>query len=69
MKLSKILTAAALAAVLGGGAAPTFAGEISNMLAKAIQAAVVPSTWPGAGSARRRWPASYRSRAQVILRS
>ena len=43
MKLSKILTATALAAVFGGGAAPTFAGEISNMPAKAIQAAVVPA--------------------------
>src|SRR6266851_5903366 len=43
MKLSKILTAAALAAMLGGGAAPAFAGEMSNMPAKAIQAAVVPA--------------------------
>jgi hypothetical protein len=43
MKLSKILTAAALAAVLGGGAAPAFAGEMSNMPAKAIQAVVVPA--------------------------
>src|SRR5258707_10723640 len=43
MKLSKILTTAALAAVLGGGAAPAFAGEMSNMPAKAIQAVVVPA--------------------------
>src|SRR5438876_162629 len=44
MKLSKILTGAALAAVLGGGAAPALAGEMSNMPAKAIQAAVVPAS-------------------------
>jgi hypothetical protein len=43
MKLSKILIAAALAAMLGGGAAPAFAGEMSNMPAKAIRAAVVPA--------------------------
>jgi hypothetical protein len=42
MKLSKIVTGAALAAVLGAAAAPAFAGEMSNMPAKAIQAAVVP---------------------------
>jgi hypothetical protein len=43
MKLSKIVTGAALAAVLGAGAAPAFAGEMSNMSAKAIQAVVVPA--------------------------
>jgi hypothetical protein len=43
MKLSKILIAAAVAVVFGGGAAPAFAGEMSNMPAKAIQAAVVPA--------------------------
>jgi len=42
MKLSKIITGVALAAVLGAAAAPAFAGEMSNMPAKAIQAAVVP---------------------------
>jgi len=43
MKLSKVATAAALAAVLGAGAAPAFAGEMSNMPTAAIQAAIVPS--------------------------
>ena len=43
MKLSKIATAAALAAVLGAGAAPAFAGEMSKMPAAAIRAAVVPT--------------------------
>jgi hypothetical protein len=42
MKLSKIVTGAALAAALGAAAAPASAGEMSNMPAKAIQAAVVP---------------------------
>jgi hypothetical protein len=42
MKLSKVITGAALAAVLGAAAAPAFAGEMSTMPAKAIQAAVVP---------------------------
>jgi hypothetical protein len=44
MKLSKIVTGAALAAVLGAGAAPAFAGEMSNMPPAAIQAAVVPTS-------------------------
>jgi hypothetical protein len=43
MNLSKIVTGAALAAVLCAGAAPAFAGEMSNMSAKAIQAVVVPA--------------------------
>jgi hypothetical protein len=43
MKLSKIVTGAALAAVLGAGAAPAFAGEMSKMPAPAIQAVVVPT--------------------------
>jgi hypothetical protein len=34
MKLSKIITGAALAAVLGAAAAPAFAGEMSTMPAK-----------------------------------
>jgi hypothetical protein len=42
MKLSKIITGAALAAVLGAAPGVAFAGEMSNMPAKAIQAAVVP---------------------------
>jgi hypothetical protein len=42
MKLSKIATAAALAAVLGAGAAPAFAKEMSSMPAAEIQAAVGP---------------------------
>jgi hypothetical protein len=41
MKLSKVATAAALAAALGAGAAPAFAEKMSNMPAAAIQAAVV----------------------------
>jgi hypothetical protein len=43
MKLSKVAKAAALAAVLGAGAAPAFAGEMSNMPTAAIQAAIVPT--------------------------
>ena len=42
MKLRKIVTATLLTAVLSAGAPATFAGEISNMPAEAIQAAVVP---------------------------
>jgi hypothetical protein len=68
MKLSKVATAAALAAALGAGAAPAFAGEMSNMPTAAIQAAVVP-TLGQAQSARPSWPASGRSRAEVILQS
>jgi hypothetical protein len=68
MKLSKIVTGVALAAVLGAGAASAFAGEMSNMPPAAIQAVVVPA--PGqAASAHPGWPASHRSRAQVILQS
>lgn len=37
MKLSKIVTGAALATVLGAGAAPAFAGEMSKMPPAAIQ--------------------------------
>jgi len=43
MKLSKIVTGAALATVLGAGAAPAFAGEMSKMPPAAIQAVVVPT--------------------------
>jgi hypothetical protein len=43
MKLSKIIIRAALAAVLGAASAPAFAGEMSNMPAKTIQAVVVPA--------------------------
>jgi hypothetical protein len=43
MKLSKIVTGAALPTVLGAGAASAFAGEMSNMPPAAIQAVVVPT--------------------------
>jgi hypothetical protein len=43
MKLSEIVTGAVLAAVLGAGAAPAFAGEMSKMPAASIQATVVPT--------------------------
>jgi thioredoxin-like negative regulator of GroEL len=43
MKPSKIIIGVALAAVLGAAPAPAFAGELSNMPAKAIQAAIVPA--------------------------
>jgi thioester reductase-like protein len=42
MKLSKVVTTAAMAVVLSAGAAPAFAREMSNMPAAAIHAAVGP---------------------------
>jgi hypothetical protein len=43
VQLPKIVTGAVLVAMLGAGAAPTFAGEVSKMPAAAIQATVVPT--------------------------
>jgi hypothetical protein len=69
MKLSKIATAAALLAMLGAGAAPAFAGEMSKMPAAAIRAAVVPTLGQVQGQLSPSWPAFGRSPAEVILQS
>jgi hypothetical protein len=62
MKLSKIATAAALAAVLGAGTARAFAGEMSKMpAATIIRATVVPTLGQAQNQLAPSWPASHRS--------